>query len=491
MENRSRPSPLGSAMEMSSRRHLSRQHRLVGLGVAAIAVGLTTVVVYPLAHVAPVTSLGVVYLLAVLLVASVWGAWVGVITAVASAASFNFFHLPPVGHFTIAKGEDWVALAVFLAAALAASSLAERARARTREAEDRRGEADLAAEMARVLLRGNDLQEGVRAAAQRLATALELPTASIELTSCDSDARRVAFALREGPRRIGTLLLQRDASAATLRRAQERIVPALEALLAAALERDRLLGDVVEAKALRRSDVLKTALLRAVSHDLRSPLTAILAASEPLDAARISDADRRELAAVVTEEARRLSRLIDNLLDLSRLETGAAEPRREWSSLEEVIDAAVEDVALPLGAFSVQVRDDVPLVRADAAQLERAFSNLLSNSARYSRGEPVLVRVWPLHNRVVIRVVDRGPGIPPAQRERVFEPFYKSGTDETGHRGSGLGLAIARGFIEANGGRIWVESRPGQSTSFVVELPLDNSHTDARRRLEPPITAPE
>ena len=458
---------------MDERRRISWQHPLVGVAVAVGAVALTTLIVYPLAHVAPVTSLGVVYLVAVLLVASLWGVGLGVATAVASAAAFNFFHLPPTGRFTLARGEDWVALAVFLAAAVVASSLAERARARTRDAEDRRREADLAAEMAHVLLRGGGLDESLRTASQRLAAALELTSASIELSSVEGDERRVAFALREGPRQIGTLVLPRDVPETKLRRAQERVVPPLEALLAAALERDRLLSDVVETEALRRSDVIKTTLLRAVSHDLRSPLTAILTAAEPLDAARISDVDRHELAGVVREEARRLSRLIDNLLDLSRLETGAAEPRRDWCSLEEVVEAAIEEVDLPADRFSVQVRDAVPLVRADAAQLTRALSNLLANSARYSRGHPVLVRVWSLHNRVIVRVVDRGPGIPPAQRQRVFEPFYRAGTDETGHRGSGLGLAIARGFVEANGGRISVESLPGQSTSFVVELPLD------------------
>jgi two-component system sensor histidine kinase KdpD len=327
--------------------------------------------------------------------------------------------------------------------------------------------------MARLLLRGGEIGESLAAASQRLAAALESPSAAIELSAVESDDRRVAFALREGASQIGTLLLPRTVPEATLRRAQERVVPALEALLAAALERDRLLNDVVETAALRRSDVIKTALLRAVSHDLRSPLTAILAAAEPLDAVRIDDGERHELAAVVREEGRRLSRLIDNLLDLSRLEGGAAEPRREWSSIEEVVNSAIDDLGLPPGTFSLQIRDEVPLVRADAAQLERAVSNLLANSQRYSRGQPVLIRVWPLHNRVMIRVVDRGPGIPPAQRDRVFEPFYRAGTDETGHRGSGLGLAIARGFIEANGGAISVESLPGQSTSFVVELPLD------------------
>jgi two-component system sensor histidine kinase KdpD len=460
-------------MSMASRTHLSGRDWLTGAAVAAAAVALTTVAVYPLRSAAPVTSLGVVYLIAVLLVASRWGAWLGVGTAVASAAAFNWFHIPPTGRFSIAHGENWVALVVFLIAAVIASELAERARMRAAEAEQRRREADLAAEMARVLLRGGDLRESLPEASHRLAAALELPSASIELGGEESGERNIAFALREGSRQIGTLVIPRDVPEATLSRAQERVVPALEALLAAALERDRLLGDVVETAALRRSDVVKTALLRAVSHDLRSPLTAILAAADPLDARQIADAERHELATVVRDEARRLSRLIDNLLDLTRLEAGAAEPRPDWSSIEEVILAAIDDVGLPPERFSVQVREDVPLVRADAAQLERALSNLLSNSARYSPEHPVLVRVWSLHNRVIIRVVDRGPGIPPAQRDRVFEPFYRTGTDETGHRGSGLGLAIARGFIEANGGRISVESLPGQSTSFVIELPLE------------------
>jgi two-component system sensor histidine kinase KdpD len=446
---------------------------LLGVVVAAAAVTATTLLVFPLKHIAPAVSLGVVYLLAVLLVASVWGRWLGIATALASAAAFNWFHIPPTGRFTIKEGENWVALAVFLIAAVVASQLAEQARERAEEAEARRREADLAAEMARLLLRGENLHASLATVAQRLATAFELPSAAIELDTVDAPERRIAFPLREGPSQIGTLIVPADIPEAKLRRLQERVVPSLEALLAAALERDQLLGDVVETEALRRSDVIKTALLRAVSHDLRSPLTAILTASEPLAGERLGDDERRELAALIADEARRLSRLIDNLLDLSRLEAGAAEPNREWCSIEEVLASAVDDLALPDGTFTLQIRNDLPLVRADAAQLERAFVNLLGNSARHSGGHPVLVRAWPLHNRVMVRVVDRGPGIPPAQQQRVFEPFYRAGTARTGHRGSGLGLAIVRGFIEANGGRVWVESLPGQGTSFVVELPLD------------------
>ena len=249
-------------------------------------------------------------------------------------------------------------------------------------------------------------------------------------------------------------------------------MPQLEALLAAAQERDELLGDVVETRALRRSDIIKTALLRSVSHDLRSPITAIVTAAEPLaSGARRGRGAPRARARHPGGGAAAVASLIENLLDLSRLEADAAEPRPEWCSLEEVLEASIDDLALPGETFNVSIQGDLPLVRADAAQLERAFANLLENAARHSGGHPVSLRARAVGQRVVMRVVDRGPGIPSAQRERVFEPFYRSGTERSGHRGSGLGLAIARGFVEANGGTIAVESLPGQGTTFVVEFP--------------------
>ena len=284
-------------------------------------------------------------------------------------------------------------------------------------------------------------------------------------------------------------------------------MPALEALLSAALEREALLGGVVETASLRRADTVKTALLRAVSHDLRSPLTAISAAGEAVASPSLTPEERAEMAAVIQEEAKRLARLVDNLLDLSRLEAGAAEPRREWASIEELIRAAVSEVGDGPGAFSLSIDQDLPLVSVDPVQMERAFVNVLENARRHSGGHPVSVRARavrrlagapavaspaerdlagsarprPSGDRVVVRVVDRGPGIPPAQLERVFEPFYRAGTATSGHRGSGLGLAIARGFTEANAGTLHVESLPGQGATFVFELPLETPSRQAAR----------
>ncbi|HYM55040.1 MAG TPA: DUF4118 domain-containing protein, partial [Solirubrobacteraceae bacterium] len=329
--------------------------RRVGAVVAVTAVALCTLIVYPLEHVAPVASLSVVYLPAVLVVSITWGAWMGIAAAVISAGAFNYFHLPPTGEFTIRDSRNWVALIAFLVVAGIASSVAEVTRARTRDAQERRREADLAAEMARLLLRGNSLAESLPTAAARLAQTLELNSAAIEMEGVEGDERTVAFPLREGTRRLGTLLVGADASEASLRRLQERVVPALEALLSAALEREGLLGGVVETAALRRADTVKTALLRAVSHDLRSPLTAISAAGEAVGSPSLSPGEREEMAAVIQEEARRLSRLVDNLLDLSRLEAGAAEPRREWTAIEELIRAAVAEVTVRPEEFTLSL----------------------------------------------------------------------------------------------------------------------------------------
>ena len=247
---------------------------------------------------------------------------------------------------------------------------------------------------------------------------------------------------------------------------------ALEPLIAAALDRQRLLRDVVETEALRRSDEIKTALLRAVSHDLRTPLTTIIASSEALASPTLEPAEREELARGVTAEARRLADLIEKLLDLSRLQGGHAEPRRDWVSLEEIARSAAAQ--LPPGSqVQVSIEPDLPLLRLDAAQIERALVNVLDNAARHSAGRPVRIRGRARADRVLLRIVDEGPGIAPGVRERIFEPFWRGGPAQDDHRGSGLGLAIARGFVQANGGRLVAEPTVGSGAVFVMTFPLE------------------
>jgi two-component system sensor histidine kinase KdpD len=392
----------------------------------------------------------------------------GLLTALLGAAAWNFFHIPPTGRFSIAEGENWVALAVFFIAAVAISGLAGAAQARAQEAETRRREADLTAEMARLLLGGAVLEESLRAAGRQVATTFGLPSVSIELSWTDSDERRRALPLLVEGSRVGTFMVPRDTDPAVLEALQDRVLPALETLVAAARKRDELEAQVIETKALRRSNVVKTAVLRSVSHDLRSPLTAITTAAGGLSSKTLSPEARAELTSVIELETARLSRLVDNLLDLSRLQAGAVEPHADWCSVEELIRAAVESVPEPAGGFDIQIDDQLPLVRADAAQLERAIANVLDNAARYSAGEPVAVRARGAPNQVLLRIGDRGPGVAREDLERIFEPFHLSGEDS----GTGLGLAIARGFVEANGGRIRAESLPGQGTTIVFSLPV-------------------
>jgi signal transduction histidine kinase len=223
--------------------------------------------------------------------------------------------------------------------------------------------------------------------------------------------------------------------------------------------------------AMRDSDLLKTTIIRSVSHDFRTPLTAIIAAGESSASPTLDPETRREAASVIVTEATRLSNTLAKLLEMSRLEAGAAAPHRTSCSIEEVIEAALEHT--PAGdSFALRADPGLPAVWADAGQLERAFVNVLENAGRFGGPDQVQVSLKANGGNVLVRISDRGPGIEPKDRERIFEPFYRAHpSGGGGYRGPGLGLAIAKGFIESNGGRVWVESRPGFGTTFVVALP--------------------
>jgi two-component system, OmpR family, sensor histidine kinase KdpD len=438
--------------------------QLLGLAVAALAVAGITAAIFAIRPHVPVLSTGVLYLLAVLLVSSVWGLRLGLLTSVASAAAFNFFHIPPTGHFGIEDPANWVGLGVYLVAATVVSAYADAARARTAEAELRSREAGLGAELALIVL--GPEADALERAANRIAEAFGIDDVVLADSWVDGDLKRRAIALLAQGERIGTLLVPREANAEDI----ERLTPALGALLEARHRRGVLEEQTVETRALRRSDTLKTALLRAVSHDLRSPLTAIRAAAGSIDSPTIDGEQRHELTEVITGETDRLTRVVEDLLDLSRLESGSAEAHPEPVSVEEVVDAAAASPSLRAAAVDIQLPPDLPTVRADPAQLERVVSNLLENAVRYStNGAPVAVRADASGARVHLRITDHGPGIAPEDLDRIFEPFYRAG--ETGGRGSGLGLAIAKGFVEASGGRIWARSLPGQGSTFTIDLP--------------------
>lgn len=293
------------------------------------------------------------------------------------------------------------------------------------------------------------------------------PTGRLDIAADRDAVALVTFAIvAVASSSLAELARARATEAERRREETEQVLVRLRELSA---ERDRMEAEAIEAGALRRSDELKTALLRAVSHDLRTPLTSIIAVGTALNSPTLTSQERQELSEAVVEEGERLSRLVENLLDLSRLESGSAEPRREPIDLAGVLEAARESLGGDAAAVRLGVDPEIPALVADPVQLERAFANLFVNGVRHGDGRPVLVRSREVGGRLVVRVVDQGAGIPEQERERIFEPFYR----REGSQGSGLGLSIARGFVEANGGELAVESVPGQGSTFVVSFPLD------------------
>jgi two-component system sensor histidine kinase KdpD len=439
--------------------------------VSGALVAAITALIFALRNSVPVLSTGVLYLVAVLLVAGYWGLWLGLLTSAASALAFNFFHIPPTGHFTIATSENLLGLAVYFIAAIVVSAFAHAARTRQEEAERRQREADLALELALILLGG--ARDSLDRAGERIGAALDLANVRLDSGWVAPAAGERGLPLLAAGERVGTILFPRETDVAVAEQIEQRLAPAIGVLMDAATRRTRLEDELVENEALRRSESLKTALLRAVSHDLRSPLTAIAAAAGGIDSQTLSPTQRTEIKEVISGETDRLTSLVANLLDLSRLESGSLETRSEPSAIDEVVDAVTDSPALRDAALDVQLDPGLPLVDADPAQLERALSNLLENGVRHSAGEPVAVRAHAQGSRLVLRITDRGPGIAAEDLARIFEPFYR-GKDAPGG-GSGLGLSIAKGLIEANGGRLWARSLPGQGATFGIDLPISKT----------------
>ncbi len=441
--------------------------RPAGVAVTVAAIAAVTAAIALIDDVVPVLGLAVLYLLAVLPISVVWGTGFGVGAAIASMLAFNFFFLAPVYTFRVSDRGDWVALAVFILTAVVVSELAARSRRRANEAA-------LLAGMATSLLQGGARDAELERVAEEVARVLRVDQVTIDVGPEPSPPPELEpYPLIVGDRPVGVMYLDGpDPDGAAVRR---RLLPAVASLVAVAIDRDRLTHEALEAEALRRSDAIKTALLRTVSHDLRSPLMAILTSSSALAQHdfELDPEDRRELLATITSEAGRLDRLVANLLDLSRLQAGAAEPHTELWPIDDLVGQALGELGDAAGRVEVSLPDQPVAVRVDPNQIERVLANLIENALKYSpETVPVRVAVTTGESEVTVRVIDRGSGIAAAELEQIFAPFQRgSATSEA--RGAGLGLAIARGFAEANGGRVWAESLAGQGATFVLALPAE------------------
>ncbi|MGZ4441341.1 MAG: sensor histidine kinase [Gaiellaceae bacterium] len=396
------------------------RERAIGVAGSVAALAAATGLIYALRPIAPVLSLGVLYVLAVLAVAIGWGAVYAVPVAVVSMLAFNFFFLPPLLTLRLADGRNWTALAVYVATAVIVSDLATRARGRAAEAEQRGRETALLSDAAAELL-----QVG------------------------DADAL-----LADLQERVERVLVRADDVA------RERFEAAFETLVSTARERERLEDEARDAEALRRSDLIKTALLQAISHDFRTPLATMAAAVGGLESAdlHLSDEDRAGLLETIRLELARITRLVTNLLDFSRLQAGAARPHPELWSVDDLVAQALEEVGEP-ERVRVTVPADLPAVRVDASHLQRVLVNLLDNALKFSGAGSVELRAAGRGPVVLLEVLDRGSGIGDVDPASLLEPFTRGHAGGTS--GAGLGLAIARGFAEVNGVQLELEAREG------------------------------
>jgi two-component system, OmpR family, sensor histidine kinase KdpD len=448
-----------------------------------VAVALATVAVAALQSTSSdAAGLGSLYLLAVLLIAIRRGQLAALVTAVLGVLVLNFFFIAPRHRLAIAHSQDLVELIVLLIAAVVVGRLAGVARERAAEAESRayvaaarEREAKLVAEVASAILAGESIGAQLETIGNRVALATAAGRARIVLEPVPTaapDEITVALHTRAGN---GWLYLTDDVE--WDQSAIERVADSLGRLVDVAVERERISERAAENEASRRAEVAKTAILHAISHDLRSPLTAITTAGSALAIGGVTEAERAELIEVIETESARLAKLVDDLLDLSRIESGAVAPQADWCDLHDVVASAAAHASHD-HPIDFQLPGDLPLVRADAAQLERVFSNLIENAIKFSPpGASVRISGGASAGRVAVRVADRGSGIPRRYRSHVFEPFFRVRGDAGG--GSGLGLAICRGFVEANGGRIVLQSGRDTGTSFTVSFPVAHQPADA------------
>jgi two-component system sensor histidine kinase KdpD len=277
---------------------------------------------------------------------------------------------------------------------------------------------------------------------------------------------------------VGVLAIHRSRAERLSTPEQRQLLETFASQIALALERDRLAEEAQRVLAQAQAENLRSVLLSSVSHDLRTPLAAIAGASSSLlTATSMDDQTRRELLQMVYEEAERLSRLVENLLYMTRVESGHMTVRKQWQSLEEVAGTALARLSRQLIAHPVHVEiaSDVPLLPFDGLLLEQVLMNLLDNAAKYApEGTPIDLHAWIDEDEALVQVADRGPGLTAEELERVFEKFYRGAhTTATGSRGAGLGLAICSAIIQAHGGRIWAENRPGGGACFWFSLPLE------------------
>ncbi|KQW07293.1 sensor histidine kinase KdpD [Streptomyces sp. Root369] len=410
----------------------------------------------------------------------------GLFPALASAAAgsllLNWYFTPPVHTLTIADPKNIVAIAIFVGVAVSVASVVDLAARRTHQAARLRAESEILSFLAGNVLRGETTLEALL---ERVRETFGME--SVALLERENDMAPWTCAGSVGPQPcavpddadVDVPVGDHMALALTgrvLPAEDRRVLAAFAAQAVVVLDRRRLQEEADRARTLAEGNRIRTALLAAVSHDLRTPLAGIKAAVTSLrsDDVEWSEQDQADLLEAIEEGADRLDHLVGNLLDMSRLQTGTVTPLIRETDLDEVIPMALGGV--PEDSVDMDVSETLPMVDVDRGLLERAVANVVENAVKYSPADTrVLVKASAIADRVEVRVVDRGPGVPDEAKDRIFEPFQRYGDSPRGN-GVGLGLAVARGFVEAIGGTLHAEDTPGGGLTMVLTLPMAASH---------------
>ena len=466
--------------------------------VAAALVCTITVVYYRWLHMNP-TTVGFTFLLAILGVSAAWGLRYAIFMAIVSTLAYNYFFLPPVLRLTIADPQNWVALVAFLFTAVVASQLSERARKQAVESNRRRRELERLYGFSQQLLVTENVFElfnaiprymvdsfGVTGAAmflERKQEAYYYDTTSQSMLPADQlkavigrgepvldrEQHLCFMPLRMGVRTVGSIgLAGCDLSRETLE--------AMGSLTATALERASTVEKLTKAEAARESDRLRSVLLDSVTHEFRTPLTAIKASAETLlSDVELDKPQRKDLLSVINEESDRLNRLIGEAAEVAQLDSHQLEFHIEPHAIREAMDAAVNDSRAALQNHSVQITipDNLPKVRMDVDRIKEVLIHLLDNAAKYSPGgTPISLTAELRGGEIITSVADHGPGIEAFEQEMIFEKFYRGQNQRMTVSGTGMGLAIARAIVELHGGKIGVTSQVGRGSLFYFSLPV-------------------
>ncbi|WP_329082767.1 MULTISPECIES: DUF4118 domain-containing protein [unclassified Streptosporangium] len=484
-----------------SRAALTRTRRVAGWLLAILGLPLLTLALHPFRGDVNLPSDILLFLLMVVVVALAGGMWPAVTAAVLGFLLLNYFFTAPVDRFTIADPENLFALSVYVLVAVMVSAVVDVAARRTREAARARADAEVLSTLAGHVLRGEHALASLLARLRETfglasVTLLERTDDPAPDDQSDPEAWRIVATAGDAPctcpggADTDVVIDERLVLAIRgrlLEASDRRVLEAFAAEAAVALRQDRLAAEAEQARPLAEADRMRTALLAAVSHDLRTPLASAKAAVESLRNTGIdwSPQDREELLATADESLAKLDRLVANLLDMSRLQAGVLGLTLEPTALEDIVPRAVDDLGHLSRRIETDLSAELPEVVADQALLERILVNLMSNAVRYSpEDRKVLVTASEYDDHVEIRVVDRGTGIPPDAYDRVFMPFQRLG-DRDNHTGVGLGLALSRGLAEAMAGTLLPDETPGGGLTMILTLPV-SSRSRARPALERP-----